>query len=102
MIAVLHFLIHIFGIDYTLPYGHWGWYDFWSGVAGSFLVGLSVYGGSRWAHGTCHQPMCFRRGKHEAAGGAFKLCWKHHPDIGQKPHAELIERLHREWQRESR
>jgi len=93
-----HFLVHFFGCDYGAQYGRWVPYDFWSGVSGSFLVGLSVFLGTWYLHHTCHDSWrCFRWGKYEAAGGMFRLCRHHHPDLrGQRPHRELIERLHRE------
>lgn len=97
MLAFWHAVIHLGGIDSGLPYGTWNWYGFWSGVGGSFLVGLTAWGLASWWRSTCHHSRwCLRHGKHMAAGGTFKLCWKHHPDLGVKPHAELIERLHRE------
>lgn len=103
MLALWRFLVHISGIDYGLPYGHWGWYSFWSGIAGSFVIGALVFLVTRWLNQTCHQSTwCLRRGRHEAAGGAFRLCWVHHPDMGERPHPELIHRLHREHQERTR
>lgn len=100
MLAFWRFVVHVLGVDYQAPYGHWVWYNFWSGVAGSFLVGLAVFAATRWSHGTCHHSFwCWRRGRHEAAGGVFKLCWKHHPDMGTRPHPRLIHELHHAWKR---
>lgn len=97
--AFVRFLVHFFGCDYGAPYGQWVPYDFWSGVSGSFLVGLVVFGGTWYLHHTCHESWrCLRWGKYEAAGGTFRLCRHHHPDLrGQRPRRDLIERLHREW-----
>jgi hypothetical protein len=96
--VVLHFLIHIFGIDYALPYGRWGWYNFWSGVSGSCLTGAGAFILSLWLHSTCHYSWkCLRRGKYQAAGGTFRLCWKHHPQMGVKPHRKMIHDMHDEW-----
>jgi hypothetical protein len=96
-VTVWHWLVHFFGADYGAAYGRWVPYDFWSGVSGSFVVGVVVWSTLWWYHGTCHSsPRCLRRGRHEAAGGVFKLCWKHHPDMGERPHGEMIARLHRE------
>jgi len=94
-----HFTVHIMGVDYGLPYGRWSWYNFWSGIAGSFLVGAVVFAITFWWRSTCHHSWrCWRRGRYEAAGGMFKLCHRHHPDLrGQKPHRALIDRLHAEW-----
>jgi hypothetical protein len=34
----------------------------------------------------CHYPGCWRVGNHQAAGGQFSLCYRHHPDYqGRKP-----------------
>jgi hypothetical protein len=99
VIQLWHFIVHIMGVDYGLPYGRWGWYNFWSGIAGSFLVGAVVFGVTFWWRGTCHSSWrCLRHGRYAAAGGMYKLCHRHHPDLrGVKPHRELIHRLHAEW-----
>lgn len=92
-----HWLVHFAGVDYGAPYGRWVPYDFWSGIAGSFIIGVIVWTALWWFHGTCHaSPWCFRFGRHPAADGTFKLCWKHHPDMGERPRLEMIHRLHRE------
>jgi hypothetical protein len=100
MLAVWHWLVHFLGVDYGVAYGHWIWYNFWSGVAGSFLVGAVVVGSSWYLNHTCHDSWrCLRYGRYEAAGGMFRLCRHHHPDLkGTRPHRELIARLHREHQ----
>jgi hypothetical protein len=103
VLAPWHFLVHLTGCDYGLPYGHFSPYDFWSGVAGSFVIGALVFIVTAWLHQTCHHsPRCLRRGRHPAAGGMFRLCWKHHPDMGKRPHPDLIRRLHREHQERTR
>jgi hypothetical protein len=96
---IWHFLVHIGGVDYGLPYGKWGWYNFWSGIAGSFLVAAVVWGATKYWYGTCHHSLfCLRRGQFAAAGGVFKTCAVHHPDIDHtKPRHEEIARLHAEW-----
>src|SRR5690348_10908503 len=93
-----HWLVHTLGVDYGVTYGHWVWYNFWSGWAGSFAVGLIAYFTLFYWHHTCHAAWyCFRWGKFPAAGGTFMLCHKHHPDlVGKRPYLELIHRLHRE------
>lgn len=93
-------LVHFLGVDYGVPYGHWIWYNFWSGVGGSFLVGALVYTLAWYARHTCHDsPRCLRYGRYPAAGGLFRLCRHHHPDLrGQRPRRDLIARLHREHQ----
>jgi hypothetical protein len=77
------------------------WYGFWSGFAGGVrvfewpvIIGL-IY----WHHTCHHSPWCLRWGKYEAAGGVFRLCSHHHPDIAalrHLPRHEMIHRLHRE------
>jgi hypothetical protein len=71
----------------------------WSGVSGSFLVGVSAFLLTWYARSTCHAARwCLRIGRYPAAGGTFRLCRHHHPDLrGQRPRLELIERLHREY-----
>jgi hypothetical protein len=44
MIAIWHFLVHVTGCDYGLPYGHFGWYNLHSGFLG-VVTGLSIFGG---------------------------------------------------------
>jgi hypothetical protein len=76
-----------------------GYYGFWSGFAGGVRVfEWPVILGVLYWHHTCHDsPRCLRWGKYPAAGGLFKLCRCHHPDLqGQRPHRELIRRLHHE------
>ena len=79
-----------------------GWYGWWSGNAG----GLQLF---QWAaiaavlywHHTCHDsPWCLRWGKYPAAGGVFRMCRHHHPDLrGTRPHREMIHRMHADWKR---
>lgn len=101
MLVIWYAIVHFLGVDYGVAYGHWIWYNFWSGVAGSFLVGALVFGTTWYLSHTCHSSWrCLRLGRYEAAGGIFKLCRHHHPDLrGQRPHRELIERLHHEHMR---
>lgn len=90
-------LIHGTGSDYSGPYCHVVPYSFWSGVAGSFVVNIITFVLVFYVHGTCHDSRwCLRWGKYPAAGGLFKLCGKHHPDIpGRRPRRDLIHHLHR-------
>jgi hypothetical protein len=98
-VALVHWLVHFFGCDYGAPYGVWVPYDFWSGVSGSFFVGLTVFTVTWYLRHTCHDSWkCLRIGRFPAAGGTFRLCRHHHPDLcGRRPHRELIGRLHREY-----
>jgi hypothetical protein len=100
MIIIFHALVHFLGLDYGVAYGHLVWYNFWSGVAGSFLVASIVWTVAYYINHTCHDhPTCFRWGKYPAANGMFKLCWKHHPDMGVRPHREMIRALHDEYKK---
>lgn len=96
--TVWYWLVHATGSDYGAPYGHFVPYSFWSGVAGSFLVGVITFLLLWYLHHTCRDSWkCWRVGRYPAAGGTFRLCRHHHPDLrGQRPHRELIARLHRE------
>jgi hypothetical protein len=90
----MHFLYVHLGIPGTGP-----WYGFWSGFGGSVPDIAIITGASAWyLNHTCHDhPTCLRWGKYPAAGGLFKLCRHHHPDMkGNKPDREMIHRLHRE------
>jgi hypothetical protein len=73
-----------------------GWYGFNSGAAGAFYMSALPALGLLWYHHTCHDsPWCLRWGKYPAAGGLFRLCRHHHPDLqGKRPRRELIHRLH--------
>lgn len=101
LLVIWHAVVHFLGVDYGAAYGHWIWYNMWSGVGGSFLIGMIMFGTTWYLSRTCHASWrCLRPGRYEAAGGIFKLCRHHHPDLrGQRPHRELIERLHHEHMR---
>lgn len=76
-----------------------GYYGWWSGFGGALQVfTLTIGAAVAWYHHTCHHsPACLRWGKYEAAGGIFKLCRRHHPDLqGVRPHGDLIHRMHAE------
>lgn len=75
-----HWLIHVLGIDYGLPYGHWNWYNAWSGF-GSDVGEVAILGGLiSWArHANCEVHGCWRLGRHQTAAG-HKVCRVHHPD----------------------
>ncbi len=78
-----------------------GWYGFNSGTAGAFYMSVIPAGLLLYWHSTCHDsPWCLRIAKYEAAGGVFKVCRHHHPDMREHTgtRRELIRRMHREWQ----
>jgi hypothetical protein len=89
--------MHFFGLDDAAgPY-----YLFWSGIAGSFLVNLATFVLVWYVHHTCHDSArCLRLGKYPAAGGMFKVCRHHHPDLkGVRPRRAHIAAWHQEWRR---
>ena len=96
--VVNHWLaVHTGTVNEAGPY-----YGFWSGF-GSDLAEFGIIGAAATAvyqmvkKFNCHEPGCWRVGNHQAAGGQFYLCYRHHPDYkGKKPNAELIARLHQE------
>jgi hypothetical protein len=65
-------------------------YGFWSGfgsvIPWSLFTLGGVFGGLALAlrHTNCHVKGCWRLGKHQIAGGEFKVCTKHNPNIEQK------------------
>lgn len=80
-----------------------GWYGFNSGAAGAFYMSLVPAAMVFYYQHTCHDsPWCLRWGKYPAAGGLFRLCRHHHPDLaGQQPRRELIRRMHAEHRERS-
>jgi hypothetical protein len=81
-----------------------GWYGFHSGIGGAAYISVVPAVTLLYWHQTCHaSPWCLRWGKYEAAGGLFRLCRHHHPDLaGQRPHLELIHRMHLEHKQAKR
>lgn len=103
MLHIWHWIVHIMGVDYGVSFGVWIWYNMWSGIGGSFLATiLGVWIGMAlvwWRAFSCHRAWwCFRHGRYEMAGGTYKMCHKHHPDMdGKKPTWEDKLRHHQEW-----
>lgn len=83
-VSAWHWLIHVAGVDYGLPYGHWGWYNAWSGI-GSDLGELTLAGGlaAVYRKHQCHRRRCWRFGHHdftdEKTSVTYRLCRKCHP-----------------------
>ena len=72
-------------------------YQFWSGIAGSFVVGGSLWAGTFafWRHHNCHVKGCWRMGRHAVADTPFRVCRIHHPDVPDGgATAEHIEAAH--------
>jgi hypothetical protein len=82
-------LWHLLGFDYGLPYGHFSWYDAWSGF-GSDIGEVAVVGGlvTLVRHQTCEVHRCWRLGRHQTAA-QHRVCRKHHPG-GHLTHADVI------------
>lgn len=68
-------------------------YQWWSGIAGSFLLGGGIWSGIGMAywHHQCHAPACLRLGKHPTADGTHRLCARHHPDLPDDRKSTLSE-----------
>lgn len=80
MTSLLHWIDHVLGADYGLPYGHWGWYNVESG-SGSDLSEVAIFAGlvavvRRW---NCEVKGCLRLGRHRTLAG-HHVCRRHHPD----------------------
>lgn len=76
-------------------------YNFWSGWGSVFvlplLITLGHYIVDRFTH-TCHVPGCYRKGKHQIAGGRYTVCTKHHPDTPDDGLTlEHIQSIHRKF-----
>jgi hypothetical protein len=73
---IWHFILQITGVDN--PSGKW--YAFWSGFASDIpLVGGLIL---LFRKHVCHQPGCYRIGRHAIEGTPYIVCKKHHPQIG--------------------
>lgn len=74
-------------------------YGFWSGFGGTLLFSAAVLSPFWYYQHSCHYSMsCLRWGKYAAAGGTFKLCHMHHPDMmGTRPHKNMIHQIHKDW-----
>lgn len=73
-------IVHILGIDFTVPFGHFVWYNLWSGF-GSDLGEIAIVGGLATIvrKHNCEVHGCWRVGRHTTAAG-HNVCRKHHPD----------------------
>lgn len=73
--------VHTGTVNEAGPY-----YGFWSGFGSDLgeltLIGAvfaGIYGAYRKVN--CHDPECWRIGKHPTEGGTFVFCHHHHPDL---------------------
>lgn len=69
------------------------YYGFWSGFGSDIGEAVLITGLYRYFN--CHSPTCHRIGLYHAAGGQYKFCRHHHPDLaGSKPTLELMHKHH--------
>jgi hypothetical protein len=79
-VAAWHALLYIIGV--------WPadtrWAAFWEGFGSGPIAWLSIPLAYVW-HQRCHEPRCYRLGRHPVDGTPFKACRKHHPTLHGKP-----------------
>jgi hypothetical protein len=80
---IWHWLVHVTGSDYGAPYGRFVPYDFVSGTGGILLVSGSILSVpyTTWRRHVCHEPWCWRLGRHPVEGTPFASCRRHHPAL---------------------
>jgi len=72
-------------------------YNFWSGIAGSFIVSLpgwAVAGILFFRRHECHVQHCYKPAWHPHPEHGHPVCKRHHPDHG-KHHRVGISKYHR-------
>lgn len=76
-------------------------YQFWSGIAGSFLIGGGLWSGAlgMYWHHSCHVGTCIWPGRHPVEGTPYRTCKKHHPTVPSKVTATHIADAHAANQR---
>lgn len=102
--AFWHWLVHVTGSDYGLPYGHFSFYDLLSGSASDLgelaLIGAILGAFAAWyRRNNCHVASC-RRISHRQVSGLddhgqpviYHICRRHNPVA--PPSAEDIHRHH--------
>jgi hypothetical protein len=78
---IWRWLVHVMGVDYGLPYGHWGWYNFHSGFGSIILPPLLnglVLGAIFWWHHQCGVHGCLWYARRTTAANE-RACFRHHP-----------------------
>ena len=80
-------ILHMLGVDDVSG----RWYGFWSGF-GSDIGELAIIGGliTIARHHNCHQPGCWRLGRHHIEGTEYVVCRKHHPRNSPRPRRSQI------------
>lgn len=120
LIWVIILLIFRWDQAYHWVYIHTGmggtgvYYGFWSGFGsdlGEYVIVSSVFSGiwMHYQHINCHNREgwlpwgCWRLGKYSAAGGQYKLCHKHHPDLmGEHPSMAIMNLHHQQHKAKTR
>jgi hypothetical protein len=83
-------VVHTMGVDFMAPYGHWVWYNFWSGFGSLTLLTtclatpLLLY-----RKHNCHVAGCWRIGRHKVSGTEYVVCRRHHPN-GAPTHEDVL------------
>lgn len=75
---LLHWLaVHTGTVNEAGPY-----YGFWSGF-GSDIGEVTIIGGMAavYRRHNCHEPWCWRIGRHPVEGTPFSACRRHHPAL---------------------
>lgn len=85
-----HWVSHTIGADYGLSYGHWGWYNFWSGFGSDLTyIGIAISLLANYRKHNCGVRWCLRVGRHNFdnpnTGLVHLLCRRHHPSHPGKP-----------------
>jgi len=100
MIQVLHWVIHVLGVDYGQRYGTWNFYNFWSGIGGALPDVLLLTAFCAWYRSNnCHVHRCWRLGKHPVGVQVVVVCRRHHPGLNGRITAADVEQLHQEASR---
>lgn len=101
MLALWHWLVHVYFAVTGAADEPGKTYGFWSGFGGTLLFSAICLFPVWWYHNNCHQHRCWRVGRHPVEGTGITTCRRHHPVLGphRKLTAEKILHLHKAAQR---
>ena len=87
----LAWLWHLLGFDAGAPYGHIVPYNVWSGF-GADVGEIAIVGGiaTLVRKHKCHVHGCWRYARYPVEGTPYVVCYKHHPEMGQKVTAKHV------------
>jgi len=90
-----YWFVHVTGTDNGGKYGHWNWYNFWSGFE-SDIVQIALLGGliQLYRRHNCCVHKCWRIAKITVEGTGLVVCIAHRPDVKEKQRREKAERLY--------